>query len=101
VDHAIEVVDHVRVKLLHNLGVHPSHLLTASSKSANAVNKIFCEVWMLLVSIIHGVNSVVFRLEPFHGELEQVHVSVEVLSYTRKCLQADLSDLEIVAVTAT
>ena len=56
---------------------------------------------MLLVSIIHGVNSVVFRLEPFHGELEQVDVSVEVLSYTRKCLQADLSDLEIVAVTAT
>lgn len=56
---------------------------------------------MLLVSIIHGVNTVVFRLEPFHGELEEVDVSVEVLSHTCKCFEADLGHLEIVAVTAT
>jgi len=100
VNHAIEVVDHIRVKLLHNLGVHPTHLLTASCKIANAVNKIFCEVRVLFVSIIHGVNTVIFRLEPFHGQLEKVDVSIEVLSYTCKCFQADLGHLEIVAVTA-
>lgn len=76
-------------------------MLTTSCKSADAVNKILREVRMLLVSIIHGVNTVVFRLEPFHGELEEVDVSVEVLSHTCKCFEADLGHLEIVAVTAT
>ena len=100
-DHAVEVVDHVRVKLLHDLGVHPTHLLAASGEIAHGVDEIFGEVGMLFVGVVHGVDAVVLRLEPLHGQLEQVHVPVEVLGHAGQSFQADLGDLEIVAVTAT
>mgnify|MGYP006096558181 CR=1 FL=1 len=56
---------------------------------------------MLPKSIIDGIYSIFFTMEPFQRQIRHLIITLEVLGDARNGLHAQLGHFEVVAVTAT
>lgn len=56
---------------------------------------------MLLKSIIDGVDSIFFTVEPFQCQIRNLIISLEVLGDARNSLHAQLGHFEVITVATT
>ena len=61
---SLEVTTFFRVEVLKDVHECPSHLLSTSSEVSDTLDKVVCKAWMLLNSIVDGVDTSLFALEP-------------------------------------